>query len=78
MLIFPNTCKTDPPNWFVCKTTLEPDRSIMNPFRRNISIGILLDLSIPMEMTSIGPLVENEKSSKTPNNYVISFLTQRT
>ena len=35
--------------------------------RRNISIGIPLDLSIPTEMTCIEPLVENEKSSKTPN-----------
>ena len=32
------------------------------PRRRNISIGIPLDLSIPTEMTSIEPLVENEKS----------------
>ena len=39
--------------------------------RRNISIGIPLDLSIPTEMTSIGPLVENEKSSKTPKNLKI-------
>ena len=36
-----------------------------NQTRRNISIGIPLDLSIPTEMTSIEPLVENEKSSKT-------------
>ena len=35
--------------------------------RRNISINIPLDLSIPTEMTCIEPLVENEKSSKTPN-----------
>ena len=33
--------------------------------KRNISIGIPLDLSIPTEMTSVEPLVENEKSSKT-------------
>ena len=33
--------------------------------RRNISIGIPLDLSIPTEMTSIESLVENENSSKT-------------
>ena len=39
--------------------------------RRNISIGIPLDLSIPTEMTSIGPLVEYEKSSKTPKNLKI-------
>ena len=37
----------------------------MFKYRRNISIGIPLDLSIPTEMTSIEPLVENEKSSKT-------------
>ena len=39
--------------------------------RRNISIGIPLDLSIPTEMTSIEPLVENEKSSKTPKKLKI-------
>ena len=39
--------------------------------RRNISIGIPLDLSIPTEMTCIEPLVENEKSSKTPNTLKI-------
>ena len=33
--------------------------------RRNISIGIPLDPSIPTEMTSIESLVENENSSKT-------------
>ena len=32
-----------------------------------MSIGIPLDLSMPTEMTCIEPLVENEKSSKTPN-----------
>ena len=40
-------------------------------YRRNISIGIPLDLSIPTEMTSIEPLVENEKSSKTPKKLKI-------
>ena len=39
--------------------------------RRNISIGIPLDLSIPTEMTSIAPLVENENSSKTPKKFKI-------
>ena len=39
--------------------------------RRNISIGIPLDLSIPTEMTCIESLVENEKSSKTPNKLKI-------
>ena len=39
--------------------------------RRNISIGIPLDLFIPTEMTCIEPLVENEKSSKTPNKLKI-------
>ena len=39
--------------------------------RRNISIGIPLDFSIPTEMTCIEPLVENEKSSKTPNKLKI-------
>ena len=50
--------------------------------RRNISIGIPLDLSIPTEMTSIEPLVENKKIieySKEIENYVVlSFLTDRT
>ena len=50
--------------------------------RRNISIGIPLDLSIPTEMTSIEPLVENEISSKTPKKLKIMlchiFLTDRT
>ena len=41
--------------------------------RRNISIGIPLDLSIPTEMTCIEPLVENEKSSKTPNKLKIKL-----
>ena len=39
--------------------------------RRNISIGIPLDLSIPTEMTSIEPLVENKKSLKTPTKLII-------
>ena len=39
--------------------------------RRNIFKGIPLDLSIPTEMTCIEPLVENEKSSKTPNKLKI-------
>ena len=51
-------------------------------YRRNISIGIPLDLSIPTEMTSIEPLVENEISSKTPKKLKIMlchiFLTDRT
>ena len=50
--------------------------------RRNISIGIPLDLSIPTEMTSIEPVVENEISSKTPKKLKIMlchiFLTDRT
>ena len=47
--------------------------------RRNIFIGIPLDLSMPTEMTCIEPLVENEKSSKTPNKLkIISFLTDMT
>ena len=50
--------------------------------RRNISIGIPLDFSIPTEMTCIEPLVENVKSSKSPNKlkkcYVLCFLTDRT
>ena len=54
----------------------------MMTVRRNISIGIPLYLSIPTEMTFIEPLVENEKSSKTPKKlklcYFISFLTDRT
>ena len=40
-------------------------------YRQNISIGITLDLSIPTEMTSIEPLVENAKSSKTPRKLKI-------
>ena len=40
-------------------------------YRRNISIGIPLDLSIPTEMTSIEPLVENAKPSKTPKKLKI-------
>ena len=40
-------------------------------YRRNISIGIPLDLSIPTEMTSTESLVENEKSSKTPKKLKI-------
>ena len=43
----------------------------LSRYRRNISIGIPLDLSIPTEMTSIEPLVENEKSSKTPKKLKI-------
>ena len=39
--------------------------------RRNISIGIPLDLSIPTEMTSIEDLVENEKLMKTPKKLKI-------
>ena len=39
--------------------------SRMTDLRRNISIGIPLDLSIPTEMTSIEALVENEKLMKT-------------
>ena len=50
--------------------------------RRNVSIGIPLDLSIPTEMTSIESLVENEISSKTPKKLKIMlchiFLTDRT
>ena len=50
--------------------------------RRNISIGIPLDLSIPTEMTSIEPLVENKRileDSKENENYVvISYLTDMT
>ena len=50
--------------------------------RRNISIGMPLDISIPTKMTSIEPLVENEKiieDSKEIKNYVVvSFLTDRT
>ena len=45
--------------------------STMARFRRNISIGIPLDLSIPTEMTSIEPLVENKKSLKTPKKLII-------
>ena len=40
-------------------------------YRRNISIGIPLDLSIPTEMTSIKPLFENKKSLKTPKKLKI-------
>ena len=47
--------------------------SLCGNTRRNISIGIPLDLSIPTEMTSIEPLVENEKSSKTPKKLKIMF-----
>ena len=39
--------------------------------RRNIFIGIPLDLSIPTEMTSIEALVENEKLMKTPTKLKI-------
>ena len=39
--------------------------------RRNISIGIPIDLFISTEMTSIEPLVENEISSKTPKKLKI-------
>ena len=49
---------------FQIKLTDRPFDNWSEP-RRNISIGIPLDLSIPTEMTSIEPLVENEKSSKT-------------
>ena len=46
--------------------------------RRNISIGIPLNLSIPTEMGYIQPLVENENSAKLQNcvilTYVRSFL----
>ena len=38
-----------------------------------VSIGIPLDLSIPTEMISIEPLVDNEKSSKTPKKLKIIF-----
>ena len=41
--------------------------------RRNISIGIPLDLSIPTEMTSIEALVENETLMKTPKKLKIMF-----
>ena len=47
------------------------ERIRLSRYRRNISIGIPLDLSIPTEMTSIEPLVENEKSSKTPKKLKI-------
>ena len=50
--------------------------------RRNISICIALDLSIPTEMTSIEPLVENEKiiedAKEIENCYCLYFLTDRT
>ena len=39
--------------------------------RRNISIGIPLDLSILTKMTSIVALVENEKLMKTPKKLKI-------
>ena len=36
---------------------------LLDKTRSNISIGIPLDLSIPTEMTSIEPLVENKKKN---------------
>ena len=49
----------------------------MSGRRRNISIGIPLDPSIPSEMTSIEALVENEKINedfKEIENYVMLYL----
>ena len=53
-----------------------------NNGRRNISIGISLNFSIPTEMGYIQPLVENENSAKLQNcvilTYVRSFLAYMT
>ena len=49
----------------------DSDSDLMLFSRRNISIGIPLDLSIPTEMVSIEPLVENEKSAKAPKKLKI-------
>ena len=46
-------------------------RDLTLTVRQNTSIGIPLDLSIQTETTSIEPLVENEKSSKTPKKLKI-------
>ena len=40
--------------------------------RRNISIGIPLNLSIPTEMGYIEPLVENENSAKLQNCVILT------
>ena len=48
--------------------------------RQNISISILLHLSTSTEMTSIEPLVENEKIMERTKemNFFLSFPTHRT
>ena len=60
-------------HWVIKSDCIQPNLNIGLKLlrRRNISIGIPLDLSIPPEMTSIEPLVENEISSKTPKKLKI-------
>ena len=45
--------------------------------RRNISIGIPLNLSIPTEMGYIQPLVENENSAKLQNCVILTYMYVR-
>ena len=51
---------------------------VFNPIkvdnRRNISIGIPLNLSIPTEMGYIQSLVENENSAKLQNCVILTYV----
>ena len=42
--------------------------------RRNISIGILFNLSIPTEMGYIQSVVENENSAKLQNCVILTYI----
>ena len=46
----------------------------MLTLRRNISIGIPLNFSIPTEMGHIQPLVENENSTKLQNRVILTYV----